>query len=106
MGVERMGDSFAIAILNHFAKRQERDATLSRGHHGMVERGKSDTTGNGAIDDVLTGVWAFQTRLGLDSLGFGNEPGCELIEVFSILLKREAKRAVLLFYTNIVALAN
>ena len=80
-----------LAVVYHFAKRHERDTALSSEHHGMIERGESDATGNRVIDDVLLGIRTFQAGLGLDSLGFGNELGCELIEVFGVSLKGEAE---------------
>gem|GEM_PF-5053484 len=51
----------------------------------------SQKVGNAAshrvINNVLAGVWDFQTGLGLDSLGFGNELGHELLEIIRVTLK-------------------
>ena len=94
MRMERVGNDLASAVVYHFAERHERDTALSPEHHGMVERSESNATSDRVINDVLIGIWVFQTGLGLDSLGFGNELGHELIEVFGISLKGEAERPV------------
>ena len=94
MGMERVGNRFASAIANHFAEGYERNTPLSLGHHGMVERRKGDAASNCVIDNVLTGVWAFQTSFGLHTPGFGNELGCELLEVLRESLKRKPECAI------------
>ena len=87
MRMKRVGNDPTSAVLYHFAERHEWDTALSSEHHGMVERGESNATGDRVIDDVLIGVWVFQTGLGLDSLGFGHELRDELIEVLGVSLK-------------------
>ena len=94
MRMKRVGNDPTSVVVYHFAERHERDTALSSEHHGMVERCKSDAASDRVIDDVLIGVWVFQTGLGLDSLGFGHELGDELIEVLRVFLKRKAERTV------------
>ena len=94
MGMESMGNDPTSAAVYHLAKRHEWDTALSSEHHGMVERCKSNAASNRVIDDVLPSVWAFQAGLSLDALGFGNELGHELIEVFGVTLERKAECTV------------